>query len=78
MSIPTDKERRVMSILRKAQKPMSHADLMRAANVSDWVVREALGKLHDRGELDMANDGGGSIGYYGQYFKPVYSVKEAA
>ena len=33
MSITTAKERRVMNILRKSRKPMSHADLMQAANV---------------------------------------------
>lgn len=77
MSIPTTKERRVMNILRKSQKPMSHADLMQAANVSDAVVREALGYLYDQRQLVMGTDG--PLGYYGQYTKIVYSVmKEAA
>lgn len=77
MSIPTTKERRVMNILRKSQKPMSHADLMQAANVSDSVVREALGYLYDQRQLVMGTDG--PLGYYGQYTKIVYSVmKEEA
>lgn len=76
MSIPTTKERRVMNILRKSQKPMSHADLMQKANVSDSVVREALGHLYDQKQLVMNTDG--PIGYYGQYAKIVYSVREAA
>lgn len=75
MSIPTTKERRVMNILRKSQKPMSHADLMQAANVSDAVVREALGYLYDQRQLVMGTDG--PLGYYGQYTKIVYSVKGA-
>lgn len=77
MNIPTAKECRVMNILRKSQKPMSHADLMQAANVSDAVVREALGYLYDQRQLVMGTDG--PLGYYGQYTKIVYSVmKEAA
>ena len=77
MSIPTTKERRVMNILRKSQKPMSHADLMQAENVSDAVVREALGYLYDQRQLVMCTDG--PLGYYGQYTKIVYSVmKEEA
>lgn len=76
MSIPTTKERRVMNILRKSQKPMSHADLMQAANVPDCVVREALGHLYDQRRLVMGTDG--PLGYYGQYTKIVYSVKKGA
>lgn len=48
MNIPTAKECRVMNILRKSRKPMSHADLMQAANVPDSVVREVLGYLYDQ------------------------------
>ena len=75
MNIPTAKECRVMNILRKSRKPMSHADLMQAANVQDSVVREALGYLYDQRQLVMATDG--PLGYYGQYTKIVYSVKGA-
>lgn len=75
MNIPTAKECRVMNILRKSRKPMSHADLMQAANVSDAVVREALGYLYDQRQLVMGTDG--PLGYYGQYTKIVYSVKGA-
>ena len=75
MNIPTAKECRVMNILRKSRKPLSHADLMQAANVSDAVVREALGYLYDQRQLVMGTDG--PLGYYGQYTKIVYSVKGA-
>lgn len=75
MNIPTAKECRVMNILRKSRKPMSHADLMQAANVPDSVVREALGYLYDQRQLVMGTDG--PLGYYGQYTKIVYSVKGA-